>query len=47
MKRSKPPALATWLLEHAWFSATNSVIAGDLLEEFNRGRSATWHCAKC
>jgi hypothetical protein len=43
MKRSKPPALATWLLEHAWFSTTDGVIAGDLLEEFNRGRSAAWY----
>jgi hypothetical protein len=42
MKRSKPPALATWLLEHARFSTTD-VIAGDLLEEFNRGRSAAWY----
>lgn len=42
MKTSKPPALATWLLEHARFSTTD-VIAGDLLEEFNRGRSAAWY----
>ena len=43
MKPAKPPALATWLLEHARFSTTDSVIAGDLLEEFNRGRSAAWY----
>jgi hypothetical protein len=43
MKPSKPPALATWLLEHARFSTTDGVIAGDLLEEFNRGRSAAWY----
>ncbi|MGA9623048.1 MAG: hypothetical protein WBQ65_01150 [Bryobacteraceae bacterium] len=42
MKRSKPPALATWLLEHARFTTTD-VIAGDLLEEFNKGRSAAWY----
>jgi len=43
MKRSEPPALATWLLEHARFSTTDSVIAGDLLEEFHAGRSAGWY----
>jgi hypothetical protein len=43
MKPSKPPALATWLLEHARFSTADGVIAGDLLEEFNRGRSAAWY----
>ena len=42
MKRSNPPVLATWLLEHARFRTTD-VIAGDLLEEFNRGRSAAWY----
>jgi len=43
MKRSQPPALATWLLEHARFSTTDGVIAGDLLEEFHTGRSAAWY----
>jgi hypothetical protein len=43
MKPSKPPVLAAWLLEHARFSTSNGAIAGDLLEEFNRGRSAAWY----
>lgn len=43
MKPSKPPALATWLLEHIRFSTTDGVIAGDLMEQFNRGRSAAWY----
>jgi hypothetical protein len=43
MKPSKPPVLAAWLLEHAGFSTSNGAIAGDLLEEFNRGRSAAWY----
>jgi hypothetical protein len=43
MRRSKPPALATWLLEHARSSTTDSVIAGDLQEGFNQGRSAGWY----
>ena len=43
MKPSKPPVLAAWLLEHAGFSTSSSPIAGDLHEEFNRGRSAAWY----
>jgi hypothetical protein len=43
MKPSKPPALATWLVEHIQFSATDGAIAGDLLEEFTQGRSAAWY----
>ena len=42
MKAAKPPALATWLLEQTRCSATDAV-AGDLLEEFHRGRSAGWY----
>jgi hypothetical protein len=43
MKPSKPPALAAWLLERARFSTTDGAIAGDLMEQFNRGRSAAWY----
>jgi hypothetical protein len=43
MKPSKPPALATWLLERIRFSTTDGAIAGDLMEQFNRGRSAAWY----
>ena len=43
MKSSKPPAVATWLLEHIRFSATDAALAGDLLEEFNQRRSAAWY----
>jgi hypothetical protein len=43
MKRTTPPTLATWLLEHARFSTTDGVIAGDLLEEFHGGRSVAWY----
>ena len=41
--KSEPPALATWLLEHIRFSNTGEALAGDLLEEFTRGRSAAWY----
>jgi hypothetical protein len=42
MNRSKPPALAAWLLEHARFGTTD-VIVGDLLEQFHSGRSPAWY----
>jgi hypothetical protein len=40
MKRSKPPALATWVLEH---STADEALAGDLLEEFQARGSASWY----
>lgn len=43
MKPTKPPALATWLLEHTRFANTDGAIAGDLLEEFHRRGSAAWY----
>jgi hypothetical protein len=36
MKLRKPPAIAAWLI------ARNSPLAGDLLEEFQRGKSRGW-----
>ena len=36
MKIRKPPAIAAWLIER------NSPLAGDLLEEFQRGKSRGW-----
>jgi hypothetical protein len=43
MKPSKPPALATWLLEHIRFSTSDAALTGDLMEEFNQRRSAAWY----
>jgi hypothetical protein len=42
MKRSKPPAVATWILEHL-LGDKHEPLAGDLLEEFRQGRSASWY----
>jgi hypothetical protein len=39
MTPSKPPAIASWLLEH---SGTDAAIVGDILEEFAKGQTATW-----
>jgi hypothetical protein len=36
MNLRRPPAIAAWLIER------NSPLAGDLLEEFQRGKSRGW-----
>jgi len=43
MRSSKPPVLATWLLEHIRFSRTDQALAGDLLEDFRNGRTVAWY----
>jgi hypothetical protein len=43
MRLSKPPALATWLLEHSKPGGKNEALAGDLLEQFSQGRSVGWY----
>jgi len=43
VKSSQPPALATWLVEHLIPGSRNEALAGDLLEQFGRGRSALWY----
>lgn len=43
MTQSKPPALATWMLEHLLWGGRNEALAGDLLEEFQRRRSVAWY----
>ncbi|TAM81535.1 MAG: hypothetical protein EPN47_12335 [Acidobacteria bacterium] len=43
MTKSKPPALAAWMLEHMQWGGRNEALAGDLLEEFQRRRSASWY----
>jgi|SRR5690348_2772037 hypothetical protein len=43
MKKSKPPALASWMLDHLLWGGRNEALAGDLLEEFQRRRSVAWY----
>lgn len=43
MKSSKPPALATWLVEHVIPGDHNEALAGDLMEQFRQGRSVAWY----
>jgi hypothetical protein len=43
MKRTKPPSLATWILENMTLGERNEALAGDLLEDFRCGRPARWY----
>src|SRR5580658_2677807 len=42
MSHRKPPALANWLLDCLGPARRNPPLAGDLIEEFQNGRSAAW-----
>jgi hypothetical protein len=43
MRRSEPPSLATWMLDHAVPGGRDEGLAGDLLEEFRAGRTEGWY----
>jgi hypothetical protein len=43
MSRIEPPPLATWILEHCIPGQRDGALAGDLLEEFQCGRSNGWY----
>ncbi len=43
MNYRKPPALATWMLDHLRSRGSNEALSGDLLEAFCTGRSAGWY----
>ena len=44
MRRTEPPSMATWLLEHGMPGARDDALIGDLLEEFASGRRSTnWY----
>ncbi len=43
MRRSQPPTLATWMLEHGIPGDYDEALVGDLLEEFRAGRSEGWY----
>jgi hypothetical protein len=43
MRRSGPPPIATWMLEHFTFGCRNEALVGDLCEEFRFGRSDGWY----
>jgi hypothetical protein len=43
MKQISPVALATWMLEHLPMGSHDESLSGDLLEEFQSGRSVGWY----
>ena len=43
MRSSHPPIVATWLLEHLRSGRENESLAGDLMEDYGRGRSNAWY----
>jgi hypothetical protein len=44
MRRTEPPSIATWLLEHGMPGGRDDALIGDLLEEFASGRRSTnWY----
>src|SRR5579862_2098572 len=43
MTQRQPPRIATWLLQRMGIAGQNPALAGDLLEEFQNGRSAVWY----
>jgi hypothetical protein len=43
LPKPKPPKLATWLLERLTSGYHNDPLAGDLIEEYGRGRSRDWY----
>jgi hypothetical protein len=43
MKSSRPPIVATWLLEHLCSNTVNQFLIGDLVEEYGHGRSSAWY----
>jgi hypothetical protein len=43
MKSIQSIAVATWMLEHLTFGSDHEALSGDLLEEFQRGRSTAWY----
>jgi hypothetical protein len=47
MRRLNPPPLATWILERCTPGQRDQALAGDLLEEFQRGRSHGWYWRQC
>jgi hypothetical protein len=43
MSVSQPPRLASWLLHHLASSPQRESLAGDLIERYHHGHSATWY----
>src|SRR5262245_60990147 len=42
----RPPRIATWLLQRLGSGPDREALAGDLIEQYQRGRSAAWYYAQ-
>lgn len=43
MNGRAPPAVATWILQHLGAGTHQEALAGDLIEQYARGRSRLWY----
>ena len=43
MRKRSPPAVATWLLTHFASDYQRDALAGDLIEQYDLGRSRCWY----
>ena len=43
MKEHHPPFIATWLISHWGDKYRREALVGDLIEEYQRGRSDAWY----
>jgi hypothetical protein len=43
VKRKRPPRLATWILDRSGDPYRRDSLVGDLIEEYQRGRSDAWY----
>jgi hypothetical protein len=43
MKSSRPPIVATWLLEHFLLDSRDTSLIGDLIEDYTQGHSRAWY----
>lgn len=43
MRQRQPPRIATWLLTRLGPAGRNESLMGDLVEQFRKGRSASWY----
>jgi hypothetical protein len=43
MQKRQPPFIATWLISHWGDKYRRDALVGDLMEEYQRGRSDAWY----
>ena len=43
MSQRRPPAIATWLIDHLGPVRHHESLTGDLIEQYRQGRSESWY----